>query len=82
MLLQPTVLLNLLFLAVLASLVCFILWNVVLKQLGTVRASNYIYLNPLVTMVASALILQEHITPIALSGAACILLGVYLAEKK
>lgn len=82
MLLQPTVLLNLLFLAVLASLICFVLWNVVLKQLGTVRASNYIYLNPLVTMVASALILQENITPIALAGAACILLGVYLAEKK
>lgn len=82
MLLQSTVLLNLLFLAILASLVCFVLWNVVLKQLGTVRASNYIYLNPLVTMVASALILQEHITLIALAGAACILLGVYLAEKK
>lgn len=82
MFLQSTVLLNLLFLAILASLVCFVLWNVVLKQLGTVRASNYIYLNPLVTMVASALILQEHITLIALAGAACILLGVYLAEKK
>lgn len=46
-LLQPAVLFNLLFLAVLASLICYVLWNVVLKQLGTVRASNYIYLNPL-----------------------------------
>ena len=43
-LLQPLVLSNLLFLAVLASLICYILWNVVLKQLGTMRASNYIYL--------------------------------------
>lgn len=41
-LLQPGVLFNLLFLAVLASLICYVLWNVVLKQLGTVRASNYI----------------------------------------
>lgn len=81
-LLQPSVLLNLLFLAVLASLVCYILWNMVLKQLGTLRASNYIYLNPLVTMVASAAILHEHITPVALGGAACILCGVYWAEKK
>ena len=82
MLLQPVVLSNLLFLAVLASLVCYVLWNVVLKQLGTVKASNYIYLNPLVTMVASVIILHEQITWITLMGAACIIWGVYLAEKK
>ncbi|WP_195629231.1 DMT family transporter [Bacteroides finegoldii] len=81
-LLKPIVLSNLLFLAVLASLICYVLWNVVLKQLGTVRASNYIYLNPLVTMVASMMILQEQITLFALIGAGCIVCGVYLAERK
>ncbi|HJD76515.1 MAG TPA: DMT family transporter [Bacteroides reticulotermitis] len=81
-LLLPSVLFNLLFLAVLASLVCYVLWNLVLKELGTVKSSNYIYLNPLVTMVASAAILHERITPVALMGAACILCGVYLAERK
>lgn len=81
-LLQPIVLSNLLFLAVLASLICYVLWNVVLKQLGTVRASNYIYLNPLVTMVASMMILQEQITLFALIGAGCIVCEVYLAERK
>ncbi len=80
--LKPVVLSNLLFLAVLASLVCYVLWNVVLKQLGTVRASNYIYLNPLVTMVASVIILHEKITWITLLGAGCIIFGVYQAEKK
>ena len=65
-LLKPIVLSNLLFLAVLASLICYVLWNVVLKQLGTVRASSYIYLNPLVTMVASVIILHEQITWITL----------------
>lgn len=80
-LLQPAVLLNLLFLSLLASLICYVLWNAVLKQLGTVSASNYIYLNPLVTMVASALILHEHLTPVSLTGAVCILAGVYWAEK-
>ena len=54
----------------------------VLKQLGTVRASNYIYLNPLVTMVASVIILHEKITWITLLGAGCIIFGVYQAEKK
>ena len=81
-LLKPIVLSNLLFLAVLASLICYVLWNVVLKQLGTVRASSYIYLNPLVTMVASVIILHEQITWITLLGAGCIIFGVYQAEKK
>ena len=39
-LLEPAILFNLLFLGVLASLICFVVWNVVLKQLGTIRASN------------------------------------------
>ncbi|WP_294626999.1 DMT family transporter [uncultured Bacteroides sp.] len=81
-LLQPAVLSNLLFLAVLASLICYVMWNVVLKQLGTMRASNYIYLNPLVTMVASVIVLHEQITWMMLAGAACIVGGVWLAERK
>ena len=60
-----------------------VLWDVVFgTSLGTVRASNYIYLNPLVTMIASFLILDEKITLVALGGAACIVCGVYWAEKK
>ena len=38
--LQPAVWMNLLFLGVLASLICFVVWNMILKKLGTVRASN------------------------------------------
>lgn len=81
-LLQPSVLFNLLFLGVLASLICFAVWNVVLKQLGTVRASNYIYLNPLFTLVGSAFLLGERLTVVALVGAILILGGVYLAGRK
>ena len=33
-LLEPAILFNLLFLGVLASLICFVVWNVVLKQLA------------------------------------------------
>lgn len=81
-LLQPSVLFNLLFLGVLASLICFVVWNIVLKQLGTVRASNYIYLNPLFTLIGSAAFLGEQLTVIALIGAVLILGGVYLAGRK
>lgn len=82
LLLQPSILFNLLFLGVLASLVCFAVWNVVLKNLGTVRASNYIYLNPLFTLVGSAILLHEHLTVMALIGAAFIMGGVYIAGRK
>lgn len=82
LLLEPSVLFNLLFLGVLASLVCFVVWNMVLKQLGTVRASNYIYLNPLFTLVGSAVFLGEQLTIVALMGAVLILGGVYWAGKR
>lgn len=82
LLLEPSVLFNLLFLGVLASLACFVVWNMVLKQLGTVRASNYIYLNPLFTLVGSAVFLGEQLTIVALMGAVLILGGVYWAGKK
>ena len=80
-LLEPAILFNLLFLGVLASLICFVVWNVVLKQLGTIRASNYIYLNPLFTLIGSAFLLGERLTMVALMGAALILGGVYWAGK-
>ncbi|WP_300699985.1 DMT family transporter [Bacteroides sp.] len=79
---EPSVLLNLLFLGVIASLVCFVVWNIILKRLGTIRASNYIYLNPLATMLGSAFLLSEPITYMMVIGAGLILGGVYLAGRK
>ena len=76
---QPAVWMNLLFLGVLASLVCFVVWTIILKQLGTVRASNYIYLNPLFTLIGSAGLLDEQFTVMSLMGAMLILGGVYWA---
>ena len=79
---QPAVWMNLLFLGVLASLVCFVVWNIILKQLGTVRASNYIYLNPLFTLIGSAVLVDEQFTVMSLMGAMLILGGVYWAGKR
>lgn len=81
-LLHPVVLFNLLFLGVVASLICFVVWNVVLKHLGTVEASNYIYLNPLFTLFGSVVWLDETLTGMACVGIVLILAGVYLAEKR
>ena len=80
-LLRPMVFSNLLFLGLVASLFCFAVWNAAVKHLGTLATSNYIYLVPLVTMISSALLLHERITPVALTGAMMILGGVYVAEN-
>lgn len=81
-LLRPEILSNLLYLGVLASLICFVVWNVILKRIGMIRASNYLYLNPVFTLTGSILLLGEQLTPVALAGAVLILSGVYLSGRK
>ena len=49
--------------------------------MGAVRATNYIYLNPLITILTAAICIAERITPIALLGAALILYGMWRAER-
>lgn len=81
LLLHPLIIGNLLFLGLLASLVCYIMWNTAVKELGVVQTTNYIYIVPLVTLLTSAIVIQETITEIALLGSCFILSGVYVAEK-
>ena len=59
---QPQLIWNLLFLGCIASMVCFLAWNWVLKKLGAVVATNYVYLNPVVTIIFAWMILSEQIT--------------------
>ena len=79
---QPVVYLNLLFLGLIASMLCFIMWNYAVKKLGTTKTANYIYIVPLITILTSKIILNEPVTIISLIGALCIIGGVYTAEKK
>ena len=79
---HPIVLLNLFFLGIVASMLCFIAWNAAVKVLGPSRTANYIYVQPMSTLVLSSIILSEVITLTSLIGAACIIGGVYLAEKE
>ncbi|MBQ7622636.1 MAG: DMT family transporter [Bacteroidales bacterium] len=78
---RPEVWGNLLFLGVLASLVCFVVWNVVMERIGNVTSTNYVYLNPIFTLLASMALLGEKMTPVAAAGSAAILAGVILAGK-
>ncbi len=81
-LIRPEILINLLFLGCIASMVCFLAWNWCIRRLGAVETTNWVYLNPLATMVAAAIVLNEAITPYFLIGSLLILLGLYLTEQK
>jgi drug/metabolite transporter (DMT)-like permease len=75
-------LLNLLFLGVGASALCFVTWNYAVGVLGPVKTSVYIYMVPLVTIVASALLLSESITLVSGIGIALILAGMVISERE
>lgn len=79
---QTAVWSNLLFLGLAASLVCFIAWNAVMDKLGNVTSTNYVYLNPVFTLLTAMVFLGEHMTPMAAVGSAAILAGVIWAGKK
>ena len=78
---SPQVLWNLLFLSVVASMVCFLVWNWVIHQLGAVVATNWVYFNPITTILFAWWLLHEQITPWFLLGTVLILVGMYLCDK-
>ena len=79
--LRPDVLLNLLFLGCVASMLCYLLWNWAIKRLGAVVVTNYVYFNPVVTVLFAWIILSERITLYFLGGTLLILIGMYLSNR-
>ena len=79
---EPVVTFNFLCLTAFSSLFGYLIWNKVLKQLGTVLASTYGYALPMVTMITAVIALDERITPFAIAGAVAIVAGMILAQYK
>ena len=77
-----TNLLNLLFLGLGASALCFVTWNSAVRLLGAVRTSVYIYLTPVITIVTSVLILHEPFTWMTGIGTVLTLAGLVLSEGR
>jgi len=81
MVFRPDVLANLLFLGFVASMLCFLAWNWVMKKLGAVTVTNYVYFNPVTTVLFAWIILSERITIYFLIGTLLILTGMYLCNQ-
>lgn len=80
-LMDPRVLGNLCFLGLVCSLLAYVLWAQSIKRLGVVKAGNYLYISPVVTLFASMLLLHENVSIVGYIGCALILVGVILSEK-
>lgn len=78
---QPEVWGNLLYLGLICSLAAYFIWGITVKRIGAVRASNYFYLSPIISMIAAAVWFGERTTVLAYMGCVLILVGVIIAEK-
>lgn len=73
--------LNFLFLVLICSVAGYLVLNESMKILGSVTANNYLYLQPLVTMVAAYFILGEEIYPLGYIGCVMIIGGLVISDK-
>lgn len=79
---EPKNILNLSFLSLGASALCFVTWTFCLKQLGAALTSAYIYLVPAISIIAANIILNEPISLLSAAGCLLTLIGLIVAEGR
>lgn len=77
---NPEIILNVLFLGIAASSVCFVTWNYAVKKIGSVKTSIYNYLNPVVTLIFSIIILDEKLGVLGFLGIILVILGLIISS--
>ncbi len=80
--LDLTVILNLIFLGLGASAICFVTWNLAVKTLGAVKASLYINAVPMVTVILSMIVLHEKLNWMSSLGITLVLCGLLISQLK
>ena len=77
---QPSFYLNVLYLALVCSALCYVLWNTALKELGNKTAMTYVYLQPMISLIAASALIQERITMGQCIGIALIIVGLVISQ--
>ena len=70
--------LKLMYLGFVGSALCYLFWNKATQKIGVLKASLYIYMVPLVTLVVSAVALHETITVTGVIGIFPVIAGMVL----
>ncbi len=77
---KPVVMSNLLILTIVASGLCFVMWQWSVEHIGAASASNYIYLVPLINAIAAVVVLGEELTLRLLVAGVFILGGLIVVQ--
>ena len=78
---NTSVLANLLFLGIGASMIAYYFWAKIIKQVGAVKANNYMYLQSIFTLVISAIAIHERISIVGIIGCCMILGGLWVGDR-
>lgn len=79
---RPIVMGNLLYLGVVASLLCFWTFNKAMDKIGVVATNNYGYLTPVVTFVCAIIVLGDQFSWLGAVGVCVTLCGLYIAQSR
>lgn len=79
---NPIVLFNMMFVAIFASGICFIIWNKATDLIGVLKTNVYVYLTPIITIIISIIVLKERMTFTAFIGITLTLIGVIVSELR
>lgn len=71
---------GLLYLSLICSAVCYLMWNEAIADIGAMKANLYVYVVPVVTMIASAIFLRERITWGGVAGVVLVVGGMLLSS--
>jgi drug/metabolite transporter (DMT)-like permease len=77
---NPVNIFNLLFLGVFASALCFAAWSKASKVLGIIETSTFIYLGPVITVIAAVIFLGERVTALTIAGMLLTIAGLTISE--
>jgi drug/metabolite transporter (DMT)-like permease len=69
---------GLLYLGVICSAVCYLMWNQAISEIGAMKANLYVYVVPVVTMIASVIFLDEKITMAGVIGVGLVVGGMLM----
>ena len=71
---------NMFYLAVISTLIATITWNYGASRLPSAAGGAFLYLVPVIAVIAGAVMLDEPVSLNTLAGGALILLGVAIAQ--
>ena len=71
-----------LYLGLICSAACYVLWNIAMRELGIMTLNIYLYSMPIFTLIAGTAFLHEKITPVGITGMVLVCAGMILGNRQ